>query len=82
MLKTVLFAGVLLLIAPSTRSRIGAAIHAGAQWMDEYAPFSLLIPPVLVTAGVSAVVMVKSAPTREVPESPMAKYRREAPIEE
>jgi hypothetical protein len=57
-------------------------MDAGAQWMAEYASFSLLLPLVLVAAAVSAAAMAKRAPKWEVPESPMAKYRREAPIEE
>jgi len=78
MLKTGLFAIVLLLIAPSTRNRIMASIDATIAWTIEYAPLSFLAFLIPIATAIAAFVIVKNAPKWEEPESPMAKYRREA----
>lgn len=81
-LGTILFVVVFILAAPTSRAYIiGLAGGAGA-WVVAWAPFSYLLLLVLLAALGAAVHMVKTWPEREEPENPMAKYRREVPVDE
>ena len=77
MLNTALFALVLLLIAPSTRSRIGAAMSGIVEWISKYQPFSFLVVLVVLAAPIVCVWMIRSAPERVEPPTPIAHYRLE-----
>jgi hypothetical protein len=77
MLYTVLFALLLMMIAPSARARLGAAMSASLDWISRYQPFSSVLILALIGAGAVAVVMVRNAPERVEPPNPMAKYRDE-----
>jgi len=79
MKKIALFAVVILLIGPSTRSMLSGHLGAVGEWMGAWAPFSYLIVALVFAAPLVAIQMMVTIPKHVEPESAMAKYRREAP---
>ena len=78
MRNAILFGLVIMLIAPSTRSRLGGVLGAWAEWMMNYQILAGTFMAVLVAAGIASVIIVRNAPVRVEPPNPMAKYRQEA----
>jgi len=81
-LGTILFTVVVLLVAPQTRLFIMTRLAATGSFIDHWAPISYILMLLLVAATFAAVYVMKSWPETEVPESPMAKYRREDPVDD
>jgi len=81
-LGTVLFAAVVLLVAPQSRLFIMTRLTSAGDFMSQWAPFSYILMLLLVAATFAAMYVMKSWPKTEVPESPMAKYRHEDPVDD
>ena len=79
MKKIILFAVVILLIGPSTRHMLSSHLGAFGEWIGAWAPFSYILIALVFAAPLVALRMVLTIPKLVVPESPMAKYRRESP---
>ena len=78
MRNAILFGLVILGIAPSTRLRLGGVMNGWLDWMFQYQILAGTFMALLFAAGVSALMMVRNAPVRVEPPSPMAKYLQEA----
>jgi cell division protein FtsW (lipid II flippase) len=81
-LGAILFVLVFVMIAPQSRAfLLGTATSAGV-FLTAWAPFSYVLVVILVAVPVVVMYMVQTAPQRVDPENPMAKYRKETPIDE
>jgi hypothetical protein len=81
-LGTILFTIVVLLVTPQTRVFIMTRLESAGSFIDHWAPFSYILILLLVAASFAAMYVLKSWPKSESPESPMAKYRREDPVDD
>jgi hypothetical protein len=77
-----LFVLVMILIAPASRAFLVANVSASADWMAKWAPFSFILLALLLAAPVVGIYLMKTWPVHVEPENPMAKYRREAPVDD
>jgi hypothetical protein len=75
----IVFAIAMLLIGPTTRHLMANRLGVFGDWLGAWAPFSYVIVAVVAAAPIAAIQMMLTWPKHVVPESPMAKYRREAP---
>jgi hypothetical protein len=73
---------VIVLIAPQSRSFLMTSAANAGSFVDHWAPFSYILMLLLVAATFAAVYVMNSWPKSEEPESPMAKYRREDPVDD
>ena len=73
---------VFVLAAPQSRLFLaGLATGAGA-WIADWAPFSYILLLILLAAPFVGMHLVRTWPVRVDEENPMAKYRKENPLEE
>jgi len=78
----ILFILIFVLIAPqSQKFLLGVAASTGA-FLTAWAPFSYLLVLIVLAAPFVGMYLVNNAPKTVVPESPMAKYRNEVPLDE
>jgi cobalamin synthase len=75
----IVFAVVMMLIGPTTRHLLSGRLGAFGDWLGAWSPISYVIVAVVLAAPIAAAQMMLTWPKHVVPESPMAKYRREAP---
>jgi hypothetical protein len=80
-LGTILFTIVVLLVAPQSRLFITTCLASAGSFIDNWAPLSYVLMIMLVMATFGFVYVLKSWPKTEEPENPMAKYRREDPVD-
>jgi hypothetical protein len=81
-LGALLFVLIFVLIAPQSQAfMLGLANGAGA-WLTAWAPFSYVLLLILLVAPVAGMYVVRTWPERVEPENPMAKYRKELPLDE
>ena len=78
----ILFVLIFILIAPQSRTYLAGLFLGLTTFMTAWAPFSYLLLVTVVAALFAGVYLIKSWPKHVEPENPMAKYRRDAPIEE
>jgi hypothetical protein len=77
-----LFILFFVLMAPKSQAfLLGLAASAGV-WIADWAPFSYLILLILLVAPFAGMYVVRTWPVRVDEENPMAKYRREMPLDE
>lgn len=77
-----LFMLVFILLAPQPRAFLEKlSVSVGAS-MTAWAPFSYLLLMVLIAALLAGFWIIQSWPKHVEPESPMAKYRRDQPLED
>lgn len=77
-----LFIIFFVMIAPKSQAFVlGLAAGAGA-WISDWAPFSYILLVILVVAPFAGMHVVRTWPVRVDEENPMAKYRREMPLDE
>ena len=69
-------------ITPQSQTFMIKVYNQSSQEMAQWAPFSYIVLVTLVAALFGSIVLVKTWPERVEPESPMAKYRHEAPFED
>jgi hypothetical protein len=81
-LGLLLFALVFILITPGPRAYLGNVSVAFGATMTAWAPFSYLLLMGLVAALFAGVWIIQTWPKHVEPENPMAKYRREEPLED
>ena len=81
-LGAILFVLIFVLLAPQSRAFLTGLMVNLATWMTAWAPFSYLLVLVLLAAMIAGVYVIRTWPEHVEPENPMAKYRREAPVEE
>lgn len=81
-LGAILFVLIFVMIAPQTRIfLLGLAAGAGV-WIADWAPFSYILLLILLAAPFAGMHLVRTAPLRVDEENPMAKYRKELPLDE
>lgn len=81
-LGTILFTVVVLLVAPQSREFIMTRLDSAGSFINHWAPLSYILLLLLVAATFAAMYVMKSWPKTESAESPMAKYRREDPVDD
>lgn len=81
-LGVVLFVLVFVLIAPQSQAfLLGLAAGAGT-FLTAWAPFSYIFLLILLAAPCVGMYIVHTWPQRVDEENPMAKYRREMPLDD
>ena len=78
----VLFILFFVLIMPQSQAFLLASAASLGAWATAWAPFSYLLLLILVAAPFAGMHLVRHAPVRVDEENPMAKYRRELPVDE
>lgn len=77
-----LFILFFVLIAPQSQAFLLGLASGASTWITEWAPISYFLLLILVAAPIVGMHIVRSWPERVDPENPMAKYRREMPLDE
>ena len=81
-LGIILFALIFVALAPQSRAFLaGLAAGAGA-FLTAWSPFSYVLLLILVAAPCVGMYVVHTWPQRVDEENPLAKYRREMPLDE
>jgi hypothetical protein len=81
-LGAILFMLIFVLLAPQSRAFLGHMVVNFTAFMTAWAPFSYLLLAVLISALLAGFWLIHTWPKYVEPENPMAKYRRDAPMEE
>ena len=77
-----LFLVVMVMVAPQSRLFLMTRVASAGEFINTWAPFSYVLVLLLLVATVGSVYALKSWPKTEEPENPMAKYRREDPVDD
>jgi hypothetical protein len=81
-LGAILFILFFIGITPQTRHFVVGAAAGTAAWIVDWAPISYILLLILVAAPFAGMYIVHTWPQRVDEENPMAKYRRELPLDE
>ena len=81
-LGAILFMLIFVLLAPQSRAFLASLLAGLTTFMTAWAPFSYLLAGIVLAALFAGIYVIHSWPQHVEPESPMAKYRRELPVEE
>ena len=81
-LGLVMFLVTFILLAPQTRGYLGTVAVGLVAFLNNWAPFSYILLMVLLGSLFAGFYLIHSWPAHVEPENPMAKYRRDAPVEE
>ena len=79
---TILFMVVIVMIAPQSRQFVMNSVASAGNFIDVWAPFSYVLMLLLVAAVFGFMYVLRSWPETEEAENPMAKYRREEPVDD
>jgi hypothetical protein len=77
-----LFILFFVLIAPQSQAFLLGLLTGASTWISAWAPFSYVLLVILLAAPFAGLHMIRTWPQRVDPENPMAKYRREMPLDE
>jgi hypothetical protein len=77
-----LFILFFVMIAPQSQAYVLGLASGAATWITAWAPFSYALLLILLIAPFAGMHLVRTWPERVDPENPMAKYRREMPLDE
>ena len=78
----ILFILVFLAIMPQSQAFLLASAASVGAWIAAWAPFSYLLLLILPAASFAGIHLMRTWPQAVEPENPMAKYRREMPLDE
>ncbi len=81
-LGVVMFVLVFVLIAPQSRAFLLTLATGASAFLTAWAPFSYILLLILLAAPCVGMYIVHSWPQRVEEENPMAKYRREIPLDD
>jgi len=81
-LGAALFILFFVLIAPQSQAFLLGLFAGASTWVSDWAPISYILLLLLFGALLAGIYMVRSWPAKVEPENPMAKYRREMPLDE
>ena len=81
-LGAILFVLIFVMIAPQTRIFLLGLATGASAWIADWAPFSYILLLILLAAPFAGMHLVRTAPLRVDEENPMAKYRKELPLDE
>jgi hypothetical protein len=81
-LGLILFILVFALAAPQSQAFLLGLMNGASAWIAAWAPFSYLLLVILVVTPFIGIYVVRTWPVRVDEENPMAKYRREKPLDE
>jgi hypothetical protein len=73
---------VFVAIAPQSRAFLSGLFDHTAENLTAWAPFSYIALAILLAAPLLSIILVKTWPDKQEPESPMAKYKKDITIEE
>jgi di/tricarboxylate transporter len=82
LLGLIVFVLVFVAIAPQSQTYLGGLFAATGVWIADWAPFSYLLLLILLAAPFVGIHLVRTWPVRVEEENPMAKYRKEMPLDE
>jgi hypothetical protein len=74
----ILFGLMFMVMTAQSTGSLQARVEHTLTWLHAWAPFSYLIILLVIAAPFVSVKIMNSWPKQVEPESPMAKYRREA----
>ena len=77
-----LFILFFVLIAPQSQAFLLGLATGASTWITDWAPVSYFLLLILLVAPIIGIHIIRSWPERVDPENPMAKYRREMPLDE
>ena len=81
-LGALLFIIFFVMIAPQSQAYVLGLASGAATWITAWAPFSYALLLILLIAPFAGIQLMRTWPERVDPENPMAKYRREMPLDE
>jgi hypothetical protein len=81
-LGAILFILFFIGITPQTRHFVIGAAAGTAAWVADWAPVSYFLLLIVLAAPFAGMYIMHTWPQRVVEENPMAKYRRETPLDE
>jgi hypothetical protein len=81
-LGLIVFVLMFLLITPQSQTYLGGLAAATSVWLADWAPFSYILLLILLAAPVVGIHLVRTWPARVEEENPMARYRKEMPLDE
>jgi len=81
-LGLVVFVLVFVAITPQSQTYLGGLTTVAGAWIANWAPFSYILLLILLAAPFVGIHLVRTWPAHVEEENPMAKYRRELPVDE
>jgi hypothetical protein len=81
-LGAILFVLFFVLLAPQSQAFLKELATGAGAFITAWAPFSYVLLLILLAAPCVGIYLVNTWPKRVVEENPMAKYRREMPLDE
>jgi hypothetical protein len=78
-LGAIIFILIFVLMTPQSQAFFHANAGSVGEFLTAWAPFSYILMGMLLIGPFVAMYLMHSWPKHEVPENPMAKYRRESP---
>ena len=81
-LGAALFLLVMVMIAPQSRLFLEACLANAEDLINAWAPVSYFLVLLLLVAAFGSIYLLKSWPKSQEPENPMARYRREDPVDD
>ena len=82
LLGLILFVLVIVLVAPQSQAFLIKLASGAGTFLTAWAPFSYILLLLLLAAFCVGIYLVHTWPQRIDEENPMAKYRREMPLDE
>jgi hypothetical protein len=73
---------VFALAAPQSQAFLLGLLNGASTWIAAWAPISYILLLILLLAPFAGMHIVRTWPVRVDEENPMAKYRKENPLEE
>ena len=78
----ILFVLIFVVIAPQSQKFLLGVAASTVAFLTAWAPFSYLLVLIVLAAPFVGMYLVNNAPRTVVPENPMAKYKKEVPLDQ
>ena len=78
-LGAALFVLIFVLLTPQFQTFLHTSASSATTFISAWAPFSYILLGILLIGPMAAMYLMHTWPKHEVPENPMAKYRRDSP---
>jgi len=75
----ILFILIFVLMTPQCQAFLHGSAESATSFLNAWAPFSYVLLGMLLIGPLVAGYLMHTWPKHEVPENPMAKYRRDSP---
>jgi hypothetical protein len=77
-----MFVLVFVVIAPQSRIFLAGLAAGAGSWIAAWAPISYILLLILLAASVAGIYLLRTWPVRVDEGNPMAKYRKDLPLDE